>query len=188
MFWTETHNQYDVSPRGQTIGNWAPTLCPKSKETKVSKERETKQAQRAQFLVLSPRAKYYFSCFSITKWTETGGDEYEYEVELSRIKGGEGGSKRIVVAIERGCWGGIGCQRQLSTNNELPLSSGPAVLAAGQLGRTSGTLLREFSGAPGKPNSEEVCRNRRQSSEGIQVSPPRLVPDARDSQLRTQKN
>ena len=39
--------------------------------------------------------------FSITKWTETGGDEYEYEVEMSRIKGGEGGSKKFVVAIGR---------------------------------------------------------------------------------------
>ena len=135
--------------------------------------------------MLSPRAKYYFS---ITKWTETGGDKYEYEVELSRIKGGEGGSKRIVVAIERGYWGGIGCQRQLSTNNELPLSSGPAVLAAGQQGRTSGTLLREFPGAPGKQNSEEDCRSRRQNPEGILISPPRLVPDARDSQLRTQND
>ena len=48
--------------------------------------------------MLSLRAKYYFS---ITKWTETGGDEYEYEVEMSRIKGGEGGSKKFVVAIGR---------------------------------------------------------------------------------------
>ena len=74
------------------------------------------------------------------------------------------------------------------TNNELPLSSGPVDLAGGQLDRTSGTLLQEFSGAPRKPNSEEDCRSRRQGSEGIRNPPPRLVPDARDSQSRTQND
>ena len=113
--------------------------------------------------MLSPRAKYYFSCFfSITKWTETGGDEYECEVELSRIKGGEGGSKSFVVAIEKAVGeelGASGSSRQtMSCRSHLGQQSwlranwaGPAVLCCENfLARQENRILKKTVEAEGR--------------------------------------
>ena len=114
----------------------------------------------------------------------------KYEVEMPRIKGGEGGQKERVPIKQRSD-GSLGCQRRLSKimSNRAHSEVIGHWLLTNWTDLTSGTPLSEF---PGAPEKIELQRSLPKRETEFQRRNPEFSfwsgPGSEDSQLRTQND